>query len=261
MSDDCPPEKKQKMDEEEQQLLDVRKQQEGLDELNEKASEEILGVEKKFNKLRKPLFAKRQEMIRKLEKQCDTKFWWSSFQRHPMLSPMLSSEEEAILGYLSEIEVVDNDDIKSGYEIKFTFDKNPFFSNSVLSKCFFVTEDGEVNNSSPTIEWHTVGADLLNTATPCTTCCAFRERTFSPLRRMRKSPVTSFLIGSAERTTKRPTKSPILSKTTSGPIRISILWARRMKTTKWKTSRRTRKSRETSRFHTLPHHVTDFRKY
>ena len=62
------------------------------------------------------------------------------------------------MGYLSEIEVVDNDDIKSGYEIKFTFDKNPFFSNSVLSKCFFVTEDGEVNNSSPTIEWHTVGA-------------------------------------------------------------------------------------------------------
>merc|ERR1712130_3634 len=160
MSDDCPPEKKQKMDEEEQQLLDVRKQQEGLDELNEKASEEILGVEKKFNKLRKPLFAKRQEMIRKLEKQCDTKFWWSSFQRHPMLSPMLSSEEEAILGYLSEIEVVDNDDIKSGYEIKSTFDKNPFFSNSVLSKCFFVTEDGEVNNSSPTIEWHT-GKNIL----------------------------------------------------------------------------------------------------
>ena len=68
------------------------------------------------------------------------------------------------MGYLSEIEVVDNDDIKSGYEIKFTFDKNPFFSNSVLSKCFFVTEDGEVNNSSPCIEWHTV-EDLLKTAT------------------------------------------------------------------------------------------------
>ena len=123
MSEDCPPEKKQKLDEEEQQLLDVRKQQEGLDELNEKArfstskfrsiskkficSEEILGVEKKFNKLRKPLFAKRQEMIRKLEKQCDTKFWWSSFQRHPMLSPMLSSEGTISLSVIVISEVID----------------------------------------------------------------------------------------------------------------------------------------------------------
>ena len=37
----------------------------------------------------------------------------------------------------------------------------------------------------------------------------------------------------------------------------SISWARRMRTTKWKTSRRKGKSREVSRRHTLPHHVTD----
>ena len=38
MSEYCPPEKRQKTaDDEEQQLLDVRNQQEELDELNEKA--------------------------------------------------------------------------------------------------------------------------------------------------------------------------------------------------------------------------------
>lgn len=38
MSDYCPPDKKQKtIEDEEQQLLDVRNQQDELDELNEKA--------------------------------------------------------------------------------------------------------------------------------------------------------------------------------------------------------------------------------
>jgi len=154
MSDDCPPAKKQKTVEEDQkQLLDVRDQQDELDELNEKASEEILAVEKKFNKLRKPLYSKRQETIRKMDKQSQTKFWWTAFQRHPMLCPMLSDEEEVILGYLHEIEVIDNDDIKSGYEIKFVFDENPYFKNKELVKSFFVTETGEIDNDSSTIDW------------------------------------------------------------------------------------------------------------
>lgn len=37
-----------------------------IDSLNEKASEEILKVEQKFNKLRKPFFEKRNDLIRKI---------------------------------------------------------------------------------------------------------------------------------------------------------------------------------------------------
>lgn len=37
-----------------------------IDALNEKASEEILKVEQKYNKLRKPFFEKRNELIRKI---------------------------------------------------------------------------------------------------------------------------------------------------------------------------------------------------
>lgn len=37
-----------------------------IDSLNEKASEEILKVEQKFNKLRKPYFEKRNDLIRKI---------------------------------------------------------------------------------------------------------------------------------------------------------------------------------------------------
>lgn len=37
-----------------------------IDSLNEKASEEILKVEQKYNKLRKPFFEKRNEIIKKI---------------------------------------------------------------------------------------------------------------------------------------------------------------------------------------------------
>ena len=57
------------------------------------------------------------------------------------------------MSYLSELEVIDNDDIKSGYEIKFIFKSNPFFKNKVLTKKFFVKENGEVDNESPTVNW------------------------------------------------------------------------------------------------------------
>merc|ERR1712050_626378 len=154
MSSYSPPEKKS-LTEEEHQLTKIRDQQESLDDLNEKASEEILAVERKFNKLRLPLFAKRQESIRQLDKQSNTKFWWTSFKGHPMLSPMLSSEEEAIMTHLEELEVNDNDDIKSGYEIKFHFAKNPYFTNKTLTKGFYVKDTGIVENISPTIEWKT----------------------------------------------------------------------------------------------------------
>merc|ERR1712176_266876 len=49
----------------------------------------------------------------------------------------------------------DNDDIKSGYEIKFHFAKNPYFNNKVLTKGFYVKDTGIVENVSPTIEWKT----------------------------------------------------------------------------------------------------------
>ena len=51
-----------------------------------------MAVERKFNKLRKPLYQKRQEQIRKIDKENQTKFWWTAFQKHPMLAPMLSPE-------------------------------------------------------------------------------------------------------------------------------------------------------------------------
>lgn len=49
-----------------------------VDRLNEQASEEILKVEQKYNKLRQPFFQKRSELIAKIPN-----FWVTTFVNHP----------------------------------------------------------------------------------------------------------------------------------------------------------------------------------
>jgi hypothetical protein len=48
-----------------------------IDSLNEKASEEILKVEQKYNKLRKPLFEKRNDITKRIPN-----FWVTSVSTH-----------------------------------------------------------------------------------------------------------------------------------------------------------------------------------
>lgn len=50
-----------------------------IDSLNEKASEEILKVEQKYNKLRKPLFEKRNEIIKNIPNFWVTAVSWTPF--------------------------------------------------------------------------------------------------------------------------------------------------------------------------------------
>ena len=93
------------------------------------ASEEILKVEQKYNKLRRPYFDKRNEIIKRVPK-----FWLTAFINHPQISAIIEEEEEDCLQYLNKLEVEEYEDIKSGYRIKLYFDDNPYFDNDVLTK-------------------------------------------------------------------------------------------------------------------------------
>lgn len=55
---------------------------------------------------------------------------------HPDLSLLLDDSEEECLHHLTKLEVEEFEDIKSGYWIKFYFEENPYFENSVLTKEF-----------------------------------------------------------------------------------------------------------------------------
>ena len=131
-----------------QKVLEQIDQVQGeIDSLNEKASEEILKVEQKYNSLRKPFFDKRNELVRDIPN-----FWVTAFVNHPNISAILDEEEEECLHYLTKLEVEEFDDIKSGYRIKLSFDENPFFENSQLVKEFFLG-NAEPTSTTTEIKW------------------------------------------------------------------------------------------------------------
>merc|ERR1712021_77859 len=119
----APAAKKQKM---EDVLEGVNKFQDQLEEVNEKASEEILRVEQRYNKQRRPLFASRQAAIEKLDKSSKDgeRFWARALANHPFLAPMMTAEELRIMSTLVKIEVDEDEDIKSGFVIRFHFAPN-----------------------------------------------------------------------------------------------------------------------------------------
>ncbi|KAJ8793312.1 hypothetical protein J1605_000307 [Eschrichtius robustus] len=80
-----------------------------IDRLNEQASEEILKIEQKYNKLHQPFFQKRLELIAKIPN-----FWVTTFFNHPQVSALLGEEDEEALHYLTRVEVTEFEDIKSG---------------------------------------------------------------------------------------------------------------------------------------------------
>ncbi|KAG4065516.1 hypothetical protein HA402_013286 [Bradysia odoriphaga] len=152
--------KKQKVDEvlneeESAALEQIDACQNDIDALNETASEEILKVEQKYNKLRKPFYEKRNDIIKRIPN-----FWVTAFINHPQISGILEEEEEECLHFLSKLEVEEFEDIKSGYRIHFHFDENPYFENATLTKEFCLgAVSGPSSNSTP-ITWKE-GKDLL----------------------------------------------------------------------------------------------------
>uniref|UniRef100_A0AAA9TMD7 SET nuclear proto-onco n=1 Tax=Bos taurus TaxID=9913 RepID=A0AAA9TMD7_BOVIN len=145
----CPGEKEQQ-----EAIEHIDEVQNEIDRLNEQASEEILKVEQKYNKLRQPFFQKRSELIAKIPN-----FWVTTFVNHPQVSALLGEEDEEALHYLTRVEVTEFEDIKSGYRIDFYFDENPYFENKILSKEFHLNESGDPSSKSTEIKWKS-GKDL-----------------------------------------------------------------------------------------------------
>jgi len=135
-------------DEETQKALEeIDGCQNEIDAMNEKASEEILSVERKYNKLRRPFFDKRAGIISRIPK-----FWLTSLINHPQLSTIIDEDEEDCLQFLEKLEVEEFEDIKSGFTLRFTFAENPYFSTNLLSKEFRL-EAGDPTSSSTEILW------------------------------------------------------------------------------------------------------------
>uniref|UniRef100_A0A8D1ME74 Protein SET n=1 Tax=Sus scrofa TaxID=9823 RepID=A0A8D1ME74_PIG len=144
-----------KEEKEQQEAIEhIDEAQNEIDRLNEQASEEILKVEQKYNKLRQSFFQKRLELIAKIPD-----FWVTTFVNHPQVSALLGEEVEEALHYLTRVEVTEFEDIKLGYRMDFYFDENPSFENKVLPKEFHLNESGDSSSKTTEIKWKS-GKDL-----------------------------------------------------------------------------------------------------
>jgi len=131
-----------------QALTDIDDAQRELDSLNEKASKEILQVETKYNKLRKPFYDKRATIIERIPN-----FWVNAVINHPQISMLIDEEEEDCLHFLNKLEVEEFENVENGFRIKFMFDENPFFDNSELVKEFQLGPNTEPKSTSTQIQW------------------------------------------------------------------------------------------------------------
>lgn len=110
-----------------------------LEKINDEASDKVLEVEQQFNKKRRPKYVERNQLIGKIPE-----FWRKALTSHPVLRATITEDEENVLGYLTEVDVEDAEDIKSGYKIVFKFSPNPFFSNTKLEKSLKFADDASL---------------------------------------------------------------------------------------------------------------------
>ncbi|CAN8292536.1 unnamed protein product [Cochlearia groenlandica] len=129
-------------------IVKLQEIQDDLEKINEKASDEVLEVEQKYNEIRKPVYDKRNDIIKAIPD-----FWLTAFLSHPALGELLTEEDQKIFKYLSSLDVEDAKDVKSGFSITFHFNTNPYFEDGKLTKTFTFLEEGTTKVTATPIKW------------------------------------------------------------------------------------------------------------
>ncbi|KDP45494.1 hypothetical protein JCGZ_09743 [Jatropha curcas] len=126
----------------------LQETQEELEKINEEACDKVLEVEQKYNEIRRPVYLKRNEIIKEIPD-----FWLTAFLSHPALCDLLTEEDQKIFKYLDSLDVEDFKDVKSGFCITFNFKENPHFEDTKLTKTFAFSDEGTNKITGTNIKW------------------------------------------------------------------------------------------------------------
>ncbi|KAL6845869.1 hypothetical protein ACP4OV_024444 [Aristida adscensionis] len=124
--------------------------------VNEEASNKVLEVEQKYNEIRRPVYVRRNEIIKNIPD-----FWLTAFLSHPMLGELLAKDDQTIFKHLESIDVDESEDIKSGCSITFAFSANPYFDDKRLTKTYSISDDGTISVKATSIKWK-ARMDIVN---------------------------------------------------------------------------------------------------
>ncbi|GJM93366.1 hypothetical protein PR202_ga09915 [Eleusine coracana subsp. coracana] len=142
-------------------------------ELEAKFFEERAELEAKYQKLYQPLYSKRREIVTGVdevegitqggdETLAEHKdkgvpdFWLNAMKNNEILADEIQKRDEEALKYLTDIRwfrIVD----PKGFKIEFSFNTNPFFKNSMLTKTYhMIDEDDPILEKAigTEIEWY-----------------------------------------------------------------------------------------------------------
>lgn len=140
-------------------VLSIERLQEIQDELekvNEEASDKVLEVEQKYSEIRRPVYLRRCDIIKQIPD-----FWLTAFLSHPLLSELLTEEDQKMFKYLDSVDVDDSKDVKSGYSITLNFSENPYFEDRKLTKTYAFADDGTTAINATSIKWKE-GMEIAN---------------------------------------------------------------------------------------------------
>ncbi|CAG5097666.1 Oidioi.mRNA.OKI2018_I69.XSR.g15176.t1.cds [Oikopleura dioica] len=122
--------------------------------IDAQASEKIVEIDSKYNKLRQPLYAQRTEAIREYDQETGMSFWPDTMVNHPRLFSYFTHKTEKVLSYLSEIEIMEEMDQTKGFTIKLLWEDNPYFEEKVMEKrTLWDKERNKLRNYPVTITW------------------------------------------------------------------------------------------------------------
>merc|ERR1712088_141667 len=171
-----PAAKKQKLTEEvddaafETAMTGIEDTEAKINTLEDECSIEICKTEQKFVEKKIPLFAERNQHIKKIPN-----FWSTALLNHPILASFVSDEDEEALQFLTNVEVdlktrEEEDTTPEGHKfikslnhsIVFEFSENPYFENKKLVKSFYQVLEDVVSEGSE-IKWK-AGKNLVENA-------------------------------------------------------------------------------------------------
>lgn len=146
-------------------LLEIQK---GHDALEAQFRREKAELEAKYDKLYAPMYKERTDIVsgsKAVEgaESADSKgvpeFWQTVLLKCDVTCDMIKDKDVDVLKYLRDIQAenIFEDGTPRGFKLRFYFDTNPYFTNEVLEKTYFMLadDDGVLEKAEGTkVQWH-----------------------------------------------------------------------------------------------------------
>ncbi|CAI5939508.1 unnamed protein product [Closterium sp. NIES-65] len=128
----------------------MRKLHEEIEEVTDKATEEVLEVERSFvSQRRRPLYDKRKAVLDKIPH-----FWQNVLCNCGAIRHSTVEQDVKVLKHLTSLDVEEcKEEGDIGYTITMTFSPNPFFSNETLTRALVMQDELTLRVTGTRINW------------------------------------------------------------------------------------------------------------